>query len=161
MTGKLLTELIGTFFLVLTIGLTGVIALLVTTTDRVLKHLRSVRARVVIVATAVVAIVVDQIIVVTRLLQTELVGTDAIPVTLLITQVCTTTLTLELPLTLKLDLLPVSPTVVVLLPTLLLKLLLLSSVVCLVTTVSGSRPVTGLVLYATVLLLRPNLLLTL
>jgi hypothetical protein len=86
---------------VVPVRLSGVVAFLVTTIDRILEHLRSVRTRVVVIATAIVAIVVDQVVIISRLLQPELVGTNAIPVTLLVTQIRASTFSLEFTLPLK------------------------------------------------------------
>jgi hypothetical protein len=61
-----------------------------------------------------------------------LVTTDLVPISLLVSEVCSAAFTLKFSLPLPLDLLPVSPTAVVLLPALLLKLLLLIAIVGLV-----------------------------
>ena len=117
---------------ILTVRLARIIAFLVTAAYGILKHLSSIRTRVEIIPASVVTIVVDQIVVVPSLLQPKLIRTNSIPVALLVTQVCPSTLALEFTLALELKLLPVSPSAVVLRPTLLLKLLLLRPIVGLV-----------------------------
>jgi hypothetical protein len=49
--------------------------------------LSTVRAGVVIIATSVITVIIDQVIVVLCLLQTELILTDPVPITLLIAKI--------------------------------------------------------------------------
>lgn len=117
---------------VLTVRLSGIIAFLVAAVHGILKHLRSVLTRVVIITTAIVAVIVYQIVVIASLLKSQLVLTDPVPITLLVTEVSLATFALKRLLSLSFKSLPVTPAVVVLLQTLLAKLLLLLPIVGLV-----------------------------
>ncbi len=108
--------------------------------DRILDLLSTVRTCVIPRTAAVIAVVVVDVVVVPSLLEPQLILSDAIPITLLILQITHTPLLFELTLAQLLNRLPISPAVVVLLPTLIADLTLLVSVPTLI--ISIVAPVT-------------------
>jgi hypothetical protein len=71
--------------------------------------LRTVLACVVVLATAVVPVVIDQVVVVLGLLQANLVTANTVPILLLVLQVLVSTLLMKVPVTLLLKVLPGLP----------------------------------------------------
>ena len=115
------------------VGLTGVKSFLVTAIDRILDHLSTVAAGVIVFAVSRVPIIVDQVVVILRLLKAKLVTTDLLPVSLLqILLIRDSSLVLKFLISTTFESLPVAPAIVPLLVTLLLKLLLLNSTVRLI-----------------------------
>jgi hypothetical protein len=100
-----------------------------------LEHLCTVLAGVVVLTAAVVAIIVDQVAVVSGLSEPLLVETQLLPVTLLVSQIGIAALAGELLLALALETVPILPPAVELVVSLTLELLLLCSCVLLVTAV--------------------------
>lgn len=84
---------------ILTVGLTCVEAFFVPAIDRVAKHLSAVAACVVVAAAPIVPVIVYQVVVVPSLLQTKLIQSDPLPVTLLVTKIRQTPLSLQFLLT--------------------------------------------------------------
>lgn len=110
---------------VLTVGTSCVVTLFVAGIYSLLKHLSSVLAGVVRLTAMRILIIVIDIIVVSCLLEPQLVLSEPLPVTLLILHIGLPTLLLQNLLPLLLDLLPVVPSLIVLAIPLLPHLLLL------------------------------------
>ena len=105
---------------ILAVGLPGVEALAVTIIDRALQHLRAVPVRFVVASASAIPVVVWPVVAIAPLLQAQLISTQSLEITLLVTQLVQTSLLLEQSLTLIEVVLPTLPILVIALGALLL-----------------------------------------